>query len=227
MGITEKLKHMHILEEDDKSASPKPHEQQVAHVDSHVAQQAAVVAPTTEPMTSAHYPYPTIAPVEAVASDKLQKLRDKTNFDATEVGALLRKFLVPLEGLGLDEKTKYKAALATANAQQGLTADKVLETFDTLLTTLHGEQGNFQRALDQFESKEIKDRQNRLKQVSDQIAQKKKELEDLTAQLSVVSGQLARAQQDEQQVQNDFSKAMQARATEISQQKERYSTLLK
>lgn len=211
MDIMGKLKHM-VTEDDDPapkhgSNPPKPAD---------VSRPEGVSQATNSSFT----------PVQA-SDETLQKLRSKTSFDNTDVGRILQKFLTPLESIGLDEKTKFRAAMATARAQANLSVEAVLSTFDFLQSSLQDEQKQFEQAASLFDSQEVKDRQVRLQQISDLISQKKKELDELTAKISTVSGELAIAQKKEQDIRNDFLSAVQARVVELAQEKAKYSELLK
>ncbi len=211
MDIVDRLKHMVI--EDDEKTPPPPQPQSVAPVTS---------VGTIPTGTTAMYP-----PSASVSEDLLQKLRAETDFDATVAGVTLKKFLTPLESLGLDEKTKFKAAMATASSTASLTVAQVVSTFVDLQRLLGEVQRKFDQSASAFEEKEVKGRTITLHQISDQIVQKKKELEDLMSQLSTVSGELAVAQKKEQDKKDEFSRAVQVRTVEINEQRAKYEALLK
>jgi hypothetical protein len=154
-----------------------------------------------------------------VQSECYQNLLKKTNFDSTEAGKTLQKYLHPLESVPLDPGTKNKMALAQAREIEGLTADKVLATFDGLKVTLKQEEDHFNDLMSQAQAKEVDGRQAQINSLSEEINAKQ-------AQLVQLSTDMASMQNKIQQKKMEFSSAVQTRASELDQQKAHYQGIL-
>lgn len=212
MSILDKARHA-IFEDDDKKVEPTI--------------QAAVVQPVAQPMPiSTIYAQKTAAPMQAVAtspsdnSDLYQQIKDKTDFDKTSPGQILQKYLAPLAPIPMDQSQKFKVALAQAQAQEGLTVDKVLDTFDGLLNQLKTEQDNFNTAASQQNDQEVVKRNSQISEINSQIQQ-------LQSQLGQLSNDVIQAQNKISVATNQFSMASSRRQLEITQQKQQYAVLLK
>jgi len=168
---------------------------------------------------------PGIGPVldEAVYKTVL----DKTNFDNTTTAAMIHKYLDAMEGTPLDPTAKFKTALQQAARLEGLTADKVLATFDTLKQLLKAESDRFATSVNNMVTKEVTARQNQLQQIADTIAQKQHEIEQLQMTHTQVAGELADAQTKVSNATTQFGLAAQRRSAEIDQQQAQFSALLK
>lgn len=149
-----------------------------------------------------------------------KKLKDKTDFDNTDVGRSLKKYLDPLASLALDEHTKMKAAVAQAQTQDNLTADRILSTLDGLKDTLVSEQGHFRDAMAQATAKEIDQRKQAIDGTQKQIEQLQQTLIQLTTELAQQKAKLDRAQ-------SDFDSAFATRNAELDQQKMHFAELLR
>lgn len=210
------IKHA-IIEDDD----PKPKSKAQPHAevaDAPVHEAAAAVA-TADQATS----QPMSEEVERV----YQRILAKTNFDNTAVAATIHKYLDPLAAIStLDERTRFKTAVIQAKAQEGLSQEKILATFDGLKVALQNEQDSFAASAEATRQREIADRQKRVQETSDAIAQKQKEIAQLQQQLSAMTGELAGAQAKIQRAQSQFAIAAQRRAAEIDQEKAKYLGLL-
>lgn len=205
-GFLDALKNM-VFEEEPGAAKAE-----------HVADRVPA-SPTPAPM-----PISVSEPIMAAAvpdNDELySKLLAKTDFDGTEVGAAIRRFLDPLANLPMDSALKFKTAVAQASAQLGLTESAILAAFDGLKLALQKEQDVFAAKEKQFIDREINGRQERISQITTQLAQLQKELSEL-------STDLMEAQQKAANARGQFSAALQRRANEIEQQKAQVTALLK
>ena len=156
-----------------------------------------------------------------------KKILAKTDFQSTAVAATIRKYLDPLSAIpSLDEKTKFKTAVVQARAQEGLTAEKILATFDGLRVALQNEQASFAATADSTKRQEITDRQKKVQEITDALAAKQKEIAQLQQRLSEVSTDLVEAQGKIQRAESQFTIAAQRRAVEIDQEKAKYTSLL-
>jgi hypothetical protein len=156
-----------------------------------------------------------------------QRILAKTNFESTPVAATIHKYLDPLAAIpSLDERTRFKTAVIQAKAQEGLTQEKILATFDGLKVALQNEQESFAASAQATRQREIADRQKRVQEATNEITQKQKEIAQLQQQLSEMTAELAGAQSKIQRAESQFGVAAQRRAAEIDQEKAKYLGLL-
>ena len=156
-----------------------------------------------------------------------KKILAKTDFQATPVAATIHKYLDPLSAIpAMDERTKFKTAVVQARAQEGLTEQKILATFDGLKFALQNEQASFAATADEMKDQEITDRQKKVQEITDSIAAKQREISQFQQRLSQMSTELVEAQNKIQRAESQFSIAAQRRAVEIDQEKAKYVSLL-
>jgi chromosome segregation ATPase len=210
------LKHV-IIEDDD----PKPEGQAQIHPQPHTESPpdtSTIVAPGPD---TAH------APMSEETEHVYQRILAKTSFESTQVAATIHKYLDPLSALpSLDERTRFKTAVIQAKAQEGLTKEKILATFDGLKVALQNEQESFASAAEATKQQEIDNRQKKVREITDAIAQKQKEITQLQQRLSDVTTELVGAQGKIQRAESQFTIAAQRRALEIDQEKAKYVSLL-
>jgi hypothetical protein len=181
----------------------------------------------------------TQAPVVSVSSSTPYQSQDeetghvykrilaKTDFQSTPVAATIHKYLDPLSAIpSMDERTKFKTAVVQAHAQEGLTQEKILATFDGLKVALQNEKESFGSAAGATKQREVADRQQKVQEVTDAIAAKQREISDLQQRLSQMSTELIEAQGKIQRAESQFDIAAQRRALEIDQEKAKYVSLL-
>jgi chromosome segregation ATPase len=218
------LKHV-IIEDDD----PKPGDAQKSaqsHPQPHT-QAAPVAAPVAVSADTPAYRPVTAQPMSEETEHVYQRILKKTNFEATQVCATIHKYLDPLSAIpSLDERTKFKTAVIQAKAQEGLSQEKILATFDGLKVALQTEQESFANSAAATKQREIDDRQKKVQDVTDAIAQKQKEIAQLQQRLSEVTTELVGAQGKIQRAESQFAIAVQRRALEIDQEKAKYVSLL-
>jgi hypothetical protein len=212
------IKHA-IIEDDDPKADGKaaPHPEA-----SPKAASTAVSAPVVSPSFS-----PSSQAMGEEAEHLYQRILAKTNFESTAVAATIHKYLDPLAAIpSLDERTRFKTAVIQAKAQEGLTQEKILATFDGLKVALQNEHESFTASAQATRQHDVADRQKSVQQATDAIAQKQKEIAQLQQQLSEMTAELADAQSKIQRAESQFSIAVQRRAAEIEQEKAKYLGLL-
>jgi hypothetical protein len=225
------IKHVIIEDDDPKPAAPS-HPQS----DSQSAQPVAVpVAASTDNAAYQSNPpayqttYQTMSgqPMSEETEHCYQRILAKTNFDATQVAATIHKYLDPLSAIpALDERTKFKTAVIQAKAQEGLSQEKILATFDGLKVALHNEQESFAASAEATKQREIADRQKKVQEITDAITQKQKEVAQLQQRLADLTTELVGAQGKIQRAESQFTIAAQRRALEIDQEKAKYVSLL-
>jgi len=225
------IKHV-IIEDDDPKPSGQAHPQ--PHTETAPAA-AAPVAASTDSAASQTYQstyqtnYQTMSgqPMSEETEHCYQRILAKTNFEATQVSATIHKYLDPLSAIpSMDDRTKFKTAVVQAKAQEGLSQEKILATFDGLKVALHNEQNSFAASAEATKQHEIADRQKKVQEITDAIAQKQKEVAELQQRLSDVTAELTAAQGKIQRAESQFTLAAQRRALEIDQEKAKYVSLL-
>jgi predicted nucleic acid-binding Zn-ribbon protein len=214
------IKHV-IIEDDD----PKSQGQTQAHPQPH-AEGAPPAAPVAASTDVSYHPA-SAPPMTEETEHVYQRILAKTNFDTTQVAATIHKYLDPLSAIpSLDERTRFKTAVIQAKAQEGLSQEKILATFDGLKVALQNEQESFANSAAATKQREIDDRQKKVQEVTDAIAQKQKEIAQLQQRLSDVTTELVGAQGKIQRAESQFAIAVQRRALEIDQEKAKYVSLL-
>ncbi len=216
----------HAIVEDDPD--PKSPASNPAHTGAHPAANAVHSdAAYRAPVPAASPASASYQSLDAESEHIYKKILAKTDFDATPVAATIHKYLDPLSAIPtMDERTKFKTAVVQAKAQEGLTTEKILATFDGLKVALQNEQESFASTADATKEQEISDRQKKVQEITDAIAAKQREISQLQQQLSQVSSELGEAQGKIQRAESQFTVAAQRRAVEIDQEKAKYINLL-
>ncbi len=216
------IKHA-IIEDDD----PKPEGQAQPHPQPHAEATPTASVPVAVSTDSAAYQTMSGQPMSEETEHVYQRILAKTNFNGTQVAATIHKYLDPLSAIpSLDERTRFKTAVVQAKAQEGLSQEKILATFDGLKVALQNEQESFAASAAATKQREIADRQQKVQEVTDAIAQKQKEIAQLQQRLSEVTTELVGAQGKIQRAESQFTIAAQRRALEIDQEKAKYVSLL-
>lgn len=159
-------------------------------------------------------------PVGPEAEGFYQTLLAKTNFDTSDTALTIQKFVEPLKALITDPKMLFKAAVATAKSQKGVSEDDILAVFDSLKASLSQVGDSFKAKASAFEAKEITSRETRLTEIQTQIATLQAEQQQVAADLSEAQAKSARTQ-------SGFNSALQRRSAEIDAQKAHFAALLK
>jgi hypothetical protein len=217
------LKHAIVEDDPDPKASTKPSTPAPAGMHSDAKAPVAVVQDSAM-VTSA--PIASYQSLGEETEHVYKKILAKTDFQSTAVAATIHKYLDPLAAIPMDERMKFKTAVVQAQAQEGLTPEKILATFDGLKVALQNEQDSFASTAQQSKSQEITNRQKKVQDVTDAIAAKQREISQLQQQLSQVSTDLVEAQSKIQRAESQFTIAAQRRAVEIDQEKSKYASLL-
>ena len=167
-------------------------------------------------------PVPGPVPVPASSRNNVAyaKLLEKTAFETTATGATFMKYLDPLKGLPIDEHAKYKAAVAQASAQEGLTVERILATFDGLQQALKDETQHFAETTETWSQQQVGDKKRQLSDLQAQIA-------TLTAKFGDLNREIDAAQSKIESAKQQFQDAVNLRASELNEQKGKYTTLLK
>lgn len=212
------IKHV-IIEDDDPKTEAKPQTHSEAHTES---------APPAADVPSSQSSYqPSSQPLSDEVEHVYQRILAKTNFESTQVAVVIHKYLDPLVAIpSLDERTRFKTAVIQAKAQEGLTQEKILATFDGLKVALQNEQESFAALAQATRQRDIVDRQKHVQETSNAIAQKQKEIAELQQKLAAMTTELSGAQGKIQHAESQFAIAVQRRAAEIDREKAKYLSLL-
>jgi uncharacterized coiled-coil protein SlyX len=220
------IKHV-IIEDDDPKPSGQGQAQSPAHAQPYTEAAPAAPAPVVASADTSAYQTMSGQPMSEETQHVYQRILAKTNFDATQVAATIHKYLDPLSAIpSLDERTKFKTAVIQAKAQEGLSQEKILATFDGLKAALQNEQNSFAASAAATKQHELNDRQKKVQEITDAIAQKQKEIAQLQQSLADVTTELVAAQGKIQRAESQFAIAVQRRALEIDQEKAKYASLL-
>jgi hypothetical protein len=218
--FTETIKHALIEDDPTPSSSTSSH----VHPEAKASSPAAVSSesvPATSPENASY------RSLGEESEHVYRKILAKTDFQATPVATTIHKYLDPLSAIpAMDERTKFKTAVVQAKAQEGLTEERILATFDGLKVALQNEQESFANTAETTKDQEITDRQKKVRDITDAIAAKQKEISQLQQRLSQMSTELVEAQGKIQRAESQFSIAAQRRAVEIDQEKAKYVSLL-
>ena len=211
------IKHA-IIEDDDPKAEQKPQPHPVA---------SPAPPPAAAPGNPTTYQAAAAPPMSEEVEHVYQRILARTNFDSTQIAATIHKYLDPLVAVpSLDERTRFKTAIVQAKAQEGLTKEKILATFDGLKVALQNEQESFTASAQANKEREITDRQKRVQEATDEIARKQSEIAQLQQRLTEMTTELLGAQGKIQRAESQFAAAVQRRAAEIDQEKAKYASLL-
>jgi len=209
------IKHV-IIEDDDPKAAT------VAQKPQSDAAPAAVATPP-----EAAHSVMTAQPISEDVEPVYQRILAKTNFESTQASATIHKYLDPLSAIpSLDERMRFKTAVIQAKAQEGLTQEKILATFDGLKVALQNEQESFGASAQATRQREIGDRQRGVQELTNAITQKQQEIAQLQQRLTEMTNDLAGAEGKIQRAESQFHIAAQRRALEIDQEKAKYISLL-
>jgi hypothetical protein len=154
------------------------------------------------------------------------RLAKQTDLSAIPELAKIEGFAAPLATVITDKSLRYKAALATAQAQGGLTKDAILKGFDSLLTVLNSSAATFNKQTDDVSRTEVDAKIAQISDVNEAIQQKQKEIADLQQQVKSMQSQTEVSRAKLQEAKNNFAAALERRRAEIQQQRKEFETIL-
>jgi hypothetical protein len=191
-----------------------------------VVQQPAKAAPgagTTRPTEPA---VPAYVPMGTRDNQFYTRLAKQTDLSAVPELAKIEAFAAPLASVITDKTLRYKAALATAQAQGGLTKDAILKGFDNLLNVLNSSASTFSRQTDEVSRTEIDAKIAQISDINETIQQKQKEIADLEQQVKAIQSQTEVSRSKLQDAKGNFAAALERRRAEIQQQRKEFETIL-
>ena len=177
--------------------------------------------PARSPETTAAY-----APMATSDNQFYARLAKQTDLSAVPELAKIEGFAAPLASVLTDKSLRYKAALATAQSQGGLTKEAILKGFDTLLTVLNSSASSFAKQTDEVVKTEVDAKIARIGDINEGIQQKQKEIADLQQQVKSMQGQVEASRGKLQDAKNNFAAALERRKAEIQQQRKEFETIL-
>jgi hypothetical protein len=154
------------------------------------------------------------------------RLAKQTDLSAIPELAKIEGFAAPLATVITDKSLRYKAALATAQAQGGLTKDAILKGFDSLLTVLNSSATTFNKQTDDVSRTEVDAKLAQISDINESIQQKQKEIADLQQQVKSMQSQTEVSRAKLQEAKNNFAAALERRRAEIQQQRKEFETIL-
>jgi chromosome segregation ATPase len=190
------------------------------------SQQAAKPAPAMVPRASPTAPTPANVPMTGRDNQFYGRLAKQTELAAVPELAKIEQFAAPLATVIPDKSLRYKAALATAQAQGGLTKDAILRGFDSLLNLLDSSASTFNRQTDEMSKSEVDAKLGQINAMNDTIQQKQKEIADLQQQMKSMQSQTEVSRSKLQEAKSNFASAVDRRRTEIQQQRTEFETIL-
>ena len=168
----------------------------------------------------------TYAPMGTRDNQFYTRLAKQTDLSAVPELAKIEAFAAPLASVITDKALRYKAALATAQSQGGLTKDAILKGFDALLNVLNSSAGTFNKQTDDVSRTEVDAKIAQIGDINQAIQQKQKEIADLQQQVKSMQSQTEVSRAKLQEAKNNFAAALERRRAEIQQQRKEFETIL-
>src|SRR5256884_1990691 len=136
------------------------------------------------------------------------RLAKQTDLTAVPELAKIEAFAAPLASVITDKALRYKAALATAQSQGGLTKDAILKGFDALLNVLNSSASTFNKQTDEVSRTEVDAKIAQISDVNEAIQQKQKEIADLQQQVKSLQSQTEVSRSKLQEAKSNFAAAL-------------------
>ncbi len=182
---------------------------------------AARSAPHAPSQTPAAY-----VPMAGRDNQFYARLAKQTDLSAVPELAKIEGFAAPLASVIADKSLRYKAALATAQSQGGLTKDAILKGFDSLLMVLNSAASSFNKQTDEVARTEVDAKIAQISDMNESIQQKQKEITDLQQQIKAMQSQAEVSRGKLQQAKSNFAAALERRKAEIQQQRREFEAIL-
>src|SRR2546421_159523 len=154
------------------------------------------------------------------------RLAKQTDLSAVPELAKIEAFAAPLTSVITDKALRYKAALATAQSQGGLTKDAILKGFDALQNVLNSSASTFNKQTDEVLRTEVDAKIAQISDLNEAIQQKQKEIADLQQQVKSMQSQTEVSRSKLQEAKSNFAAALERRRAEIQQQRKEFETIL-
>ncbi len=171
-------------------------------------------------------PAPAYVPAGTRDNQFYMRLAKQTELSAVPELAKIEAFAAPLAPVITDKALRYKAALATAQSQGGLTKEAILKGFDALLSVLNSSASTFNKQTDDVSRTEVDAKIAKIGDLNEAIQQKQKEITDLQQQVKSVQLQTEASRAKLQEAKSSFAAALERRRAEIQQQRKEFETIL-
>jgi hypothetical protein len=171
-------------------------------------------------------PAPSYVPMTGRDNQFYARLAKQTDLSAVPELAKIEQYAAPLATVITEKSLRYKAALATAQAQGGLTKDAILKGFDTLLNALDSSAKTFEKQTNEVGKTEVDAKLGQINEMNDAILQKQKEIAELQQQVKSVQSQAEVSRGKLQEAKSNFASALERRRAEIQQQRKEFETIL-
>src|SRR5260370_23341697 len=190
-----------------------------------LAQQPATPAPGAV-ATRPHDPPPAYVTMGTRDNQSYMRLAKKTDLSAVPELAKIEACAGPLASVITDKTLRYKAALATAQSQSGLTKDAILKGFDDLQNVLNSSACTFNKQTDEVSRAEVHAKIAQIADLNEAIQQKQKEIGDLQQQVKSMQSQTEVSRSKLQAAKSNFAAALERRPAPIPQQRKDIQTIL-
>lgn len=154
------------------------------------------------------------------------RLAKQTDLSVVPDLAKIEAFAAPLASVITDKSLRYKAALATAQSQGGLTKDAILKGFDSLLNVLDSSASTFNKQTDEVSRTEVDAKIAQISDLNSAIQQKQKEIADQQQQVRSLQSQSEVSRAKLQDAKSNFAAALERRKSEIQQQRKEFESIL-
>jgi len=154
------------------------------------------------------------------------RLAKQTDLSAVPELAKIEAYAAPLSSVISDKALRYKAALATAESQGGLTKDAILKGFDALLNVLNSSANTFNKQTEDVSRTEVDAKIAQVSDINDAIQQKQKEIASLQQQVKSLQSQTEISRAKLQEAKGNFAAALERRRAEIQQQRKEFEKIL-
>ena len=171
-------------------------------------------------------PAPSYVPMGTRDNQFYTRLAKQTDLGAVPELAKIEAFAAPLESVIPDKSMRYKAALATAQSQGGLTKEAILKGFDGLLNLLNASASSFTKQSEDVAKSEIEAKIARISEINESIQQKQKEIADMQQQARTLQSQSEVSRAKLEEAKSNFAAALERRRAEIQQQRKEFETIL-
>ena len=166
------------------------------------------------------------APMATRDNQFYARLAKQTDLSAVPELAKIEQFAAPLAQVITDKGLRYKAALATAQSQGGLTKAAILKGFDSLLDSLASSAATFNKQSDDVAKTEVDAKLAGITDINESIQQKQKEIADLQEKARSMQSQAEVSRAKLQEAKNNFAAALERRRAEIQQQRKEFEMIL-
>src|SRR5207302_3140284 len=169
---------------------------------------------------------PAYSPMGTRDNQFYTRLAKQTDLSAVPELAKIEAFAAPLTSVITDKALRYKAALATAQSQGGLTKDAILKGFDALLNVLNTSANTFNKQTEDVSRTEVDAKIAQVSDINEAIQQKQKEIASLQQQMKSLQSQTEISRAKLQEAKGNFAAALERRRAEIQQQRKEFETIL-